>query len=66
MHANIHTMWVSEGEETEKRVQCVFDIIMPGNFFPDIEKGNRYPGTRRTEGPKQDEPKETSTKTYCN
>ena len=39
---------------------------MPGNFVPDVEKGNRYPGTR-TEGPRQDESKETSTKiTYHN
>ena len=28
------------------------------------EEGNRYPGTERTEGPKQDVPKQTHTKTY--
>ena len=30
------------------------------------KKGNRYPDTESTEGPKQDEPKQTYTKTYYN
>ena len=33
---------------------------------PEVEEGNRYPGKENTEGPKQDESKETHTKTYYN
>ena len=32
--------------------------------FPNLKKGNRYPGKGTTEGLKQYEPKQTYTKTY--
>ena len=36
----------AEGEE-RKETQCIFDIIMPGNFFPDVRKQiSRYKKNR--------------------
>ena len=34
--------------------------------LPKPKEGNKYPGTGNTKGPKQDEPKETHTKTCRN
>ena len=49
----------------EKEVKNVFDEIMAENL-PNLRKENRYPGTGSTEGPKQDEPKQTHVRTYYN
>ena len=42
--------------------KCIW--INYGWKFPKPKEGNKYPGTGSTEGPKQDEPKQTYTKTY--
>ena len=34
--------------------------------FPNLKEGSRHPDTGSTEGPKQDEPKQTYTKIYYN
>ena len=58
-HSNIHIIGVPEGEN---RKRYVFDEIM-AEKHPKSELGNRYPSTGSTEGLKQDEPKQTQTKT---
>ena len=61
---NICIIGVSDVEDREKRVENVFDEVMAENF-PNLKKVT-YPGTGNTQGPKQDEPKQTHTKTYHN
>ena len=60
--ANLHIIWIPEGEERKKGIETVFEEIMPENFpnlkkETDIDRGS-------IEGPKQDEPKQTYTKIY--
>ena len=63
-HSNLCTIGIPE-EEREKGIQNVFEEIMAENL-PNLKK-ETYPDTRSTEeGPKQDEPKQTYTKTYYN
>ena len=50
-----------KGEEREKGIKNVFEKNYGWNFLKSRE-GNRYPGTGSTEGPKQDEHKQTHTK----
>ena len=42
----------SRGEEREKGIENVFEEIM-AEKFPNLKKGNRYPGTGSKEDPKQ-------------
>ena len=52
------------GEKREKGIENVFNEIMAENF-PNLKKEtDMYTGS--TEGPKQDEPEQTHTKTYHN
>ena len=60
----IHIIGVQEGGEREGYQTCMWR-----NYdwkTPKLEEGNKYPGTGSTEGPKQDEHKQTHTKTYHN
>ena len=65
MCANLHITGIQEKEEREKEIENVFEEIT-AEKFPNLKKENRYPGTGCTEVPKQDEPKQTYTKTYYN
>ena len=61
--AKLYIRGIPVGEEREAGIENVFEEIMAENF-PNLKKGNRYPGKGTTEGLKQDEPKQTYTKTY--
>ena len=60
---NIHPVGGIGGEEREKGLENVFDEIMAKNIL-EPEERNRCPGTRSTENPRQDKPKETHSKLY--
>ena len=60
--AKLHIIGISEGKEREKGIKNVFEEIMAENF-PNLKKENKYPGTGSS---KQDETKQTYTKTYYN
>lgn len=59
-HPNWHIIVVPEGEEREKGIKEVFEELMAENL-PNLKTGNRYPRTGLTEGPKQNELKQTYT-----
>ena len=59
--ASLHIIRVLEGEERERRTENVFEKIVAENF-PNVIK-EMYSDTGSTEGSKQDEPKQTYTKT---
>ena len=52
MFNNIHIIVITEGEQREGDQKCIWENY--GRKHPKPETGNRYPGTRKTEGPKQD------------
>ena len=56
--ATLHIIRVLEGEERERRTENVFEKIVA-----ECNHGNIYSDTGSTEGSKQDEPKQTYTKT---
>ena len=58
MESNVVGSWGGSG------IKMVFEEIVTENF-PNLKK-ETYPGTGRREGPKQDESKQTHTKTYYN
>ena len=60
----ISTIGVPEGEEREGDRKYIWRHH--GWKLPRSKGGNRYPGTGNTEGPKQDESKQTHAKTYHN
>ena len=53
-HVTLHIIRIPEREDRDKRMENVFDEIMAENF-PNLKKGNGYPGTGITERPKEDE-----------
>ena len=61
---NICIIQVPKGEQIEKEIKNVFEEIMAPNF-PNLKR-ERYPGAGITDGPKQNEPNATHTKTYQN
>ena len=64
--ANLHIIGVPEGVEREREGnwKCIWRNY--GWKHPKSKNRNTYPGTGNTESPKQDEPKQTHTKTYHN
>ena len=64
-HTNIHIIWVPEGEERDKGAENLLEEIMAENF-PNLGKEKRHPDPESLENSKQDEPKETYTKTQFN
>ena len=64
-HANIHVIEISEGEERERGIENVFEEIMAENFL-NLKKETDIQVQGRTQGSKQDEHKQTHTKTYHN
>lgn len=53
-----------EEEQRERPKMCIFDKIV-AETFPNLKK-EIYPGIRSTKDSKQDEPKQSYTKTYYN
>ena len=65
-HANLYIIGILEGGEREKGIENVFEEIMAENF-QNLKKGTDIQIQKAsTEGPKQDKPKQTCTKTYYN
>ena len=62
-HTNIHILGVQGGKERKKEIKNIFDEIMAENF-PNLKE--TYPGTGSMEGPNEDTPVKTHTKTYHN
>ena len=63
-HTNIRIIGVPEGEEREKGTENLFEEIMAENF-PNLAQETDIQ-VQETQSPKQDEPKETHTKTHYN
>ena len=63
MHQPTHNK-VSRRRKEREGIENVFEETTAEKFS--LKEGNRYPGTGRTEGPKQDDPKQTHTKIYHN
>ena len=63
-HVNLGIIGIPEGEEREKGTENVFEEIMAENF-PNLNK-ETHPDRGSIEGPEQDKPKHTYTKTYYN
>ena len=63
-HTNIHILGVQGGKERKKEIKNIFEEIMAENF-PNLKK-ETYPGTGSTEGPNEDAPIKTHSKTYHN
>lgn len=63
MPANIYMIYVTKGEESQKYIWYMAEIIAKTSK---PEGGNRYPGIGSTESPKQNESKQTHTMTYHN
>ena len=62
--ANLHIVGIPEGKEKEQAIENIFEEIMAENF-PNL-KDTDIKNTGSTEGPKQVEPKQAHTKSYCN
>lgn len=62
--SNIHVTGIPEGEEREKEVENVFDEITAEDF-PNL-KQETVIQVQEEQSPRQDESKETHTKTYNN
>ena len=60
---NLCVIGIPEGEEKRGLKMYLKKLWLK---TPKPKEGNRYPGTGSTEGPKQDEPKQTYTKTCYN
>ena len=60
-HDNLCIIRILEGERGSKHIWRNYDWKLPKP-----KEGNRYPGIRSTEDLKQDESKQTHTKTYHN
>ena len=61
---NIRILGVPEGEEREKGTENLFEEIMAENFPNLVQETDIQ--VQETQSPKQDEPKETHTKTHYN
>ena len=63
-HNNIHIIGVPEGDEKKKVIENIFEEIMAK--ISQTWRRKQISSTGSTEHPKQDEPKQTHTKTYHN
>ena len=61
---NIRIIEIPDGEEKKKGIKDLFEKIMTENFL-NLEMG-KTTQVQSTEGPNQDEPKETYSKTHHN